>query len=63
MVDIIRYWKDAAYRARLGEGPANPAGTVELSDEQLKAASGVSAVILTTCRCCSDTSRFRHCCP
>jgi mersacidin/lichenicidin family type 2 lantibiotic len=63
MVDIVRFWKDPSYRAGLSEGPANPAGTVELTDDQLKAASGLSAAILTTCRCCSDTSRSRHCCP
>ena len=62
-MDVVRFWKDPTYRASLGEGPANPAGVVELTDEQLKTASGVASAILTTCRCCSDTSRFHSWCP
>jgi mersacidin/lichenicidin family type 2 lantibiotic len=64
MVDIIRAWKDPAYRSRLGSlAPPHPAGMVELTDDQLKMASGASVGAQTTCQCCTDTSRFRRCCP
>jgi mersacidin/lichenicidin family type 2 lantibiotic len=43
--DIIRAWKDEAYRASLNEEqlavlPANPIGEVELSDSDLAGISG-----------------------
>jgi len=43
--DIIRAWKDAAFRASLTEAqraslPANPAGMVELSDADLDLVAG-----------------------
>lgn len=43
--DIIRAWKDADYRASLSEEqlgllPENPAGAIELSDEDLSSLSG-----------------------
>jgi hypothetical protein len=43
--------------------PQNPAGLVELTDEQLKKASGLIGAAFTTCRCCTDTNRPMHCCP
>jgi mersacidin/lichenicidin family type 2 lantibiotic len=67
-LDVIRAWKDAAYRESLGEEelkrvPMNPAGVVELSDEQLKQASGLSGIIVTTFKTCTDfTVRRFHCC-
>ena len=63
MVDVIRFWKDPDYRVQVGIGPTNPAGVVELNDDQLKQASGASLGATTTCQCCTDTSRFRRCCP
>lgn len=44
-LDIIRAWKDAAFRASLTEAqraalPANPAGMVELSDADLDLVAG-----------------------
>lgn len=44
-VDIVRAWKDAAYRASLSPAeqalvPENPAGLVELSDEELEGIAG-----------------------
>jgi len=44
-VDIVRAWKDAEYRASLSETeramvPANPAGMVELTDEELEGVAG-----------------------
>ena len=67
-IDVIRAWKDPSYRAGLSREqlagvPGHPAGLVDLSDEQLKEASGVAAPAQTTCQCCTDTSRFRRCCP
>jgi len=67
-LDIVRAWKDPSYRAglradELAHIPTHPAGLVELSDEQLKEAAGLSAVAHTTCICCTDTYRFKRCCP
>jgi mersacidin/lichenicidin family type 2 lantibiotic len=44
-IDIVRAWKDPLYRASLSPEelahlPANPAGAIELTDEQLKGAAG-----------------------
>jgi mersacidin/lichenicidin family type 2 lantibiotic len=44
-VDIVRAWKDAEYRASLSPAdralvPENPAGLVELSDEELEGIAG-----------------------
>ena len=46
-IDIIRAWKDESYRSSLGEAerallPENPAGPVELGDEELMGAGGAS---------------------
>ena len=43
--DIVRAWKDADYRASLSDAelaqlPANPAGFVELADDDLDQAAG-----------------------
>ncbi|HYG61306.1 MAG TPA: mersacidin/lichenicidin family type 2 lantibiotic [Thermoanaerobaculia bacterium] len=43
--DIIRAWRDEEFRLSLSEEqraqlPANPAGNVELADEDLRSASG-----------------------
>ena len=67
-LDVVRAWKDPLYRAALDSReaellPSNPAGLIELSDEQLKQAAGVFAPAQTTCQCCTDTTRFRRCCP
>ncbi len=44
-VDIIRAWKDEEYRQSLSteqlqQLPANPAGLIELSDEDMSSVSG-----------------------
>ena len=67
-IDVVRAWKDAAYRSSLSAEevaflPSNPAGLVDLTDEELKEASGLTAVASTTCICCTDTNRPRRCCP
>jgi mersacidin/lichenicidin family type 2 lantibiotic len=67
-LDVIRAWKDAAYRESLSEEDLravgqNPAGMVDLTDEQLKQASGLSGIIVTTFKTCTDfTVRRFHCC-
>jgi mersacidin/lichenicidin family type 2 lantibiotic len=43
--DIIRAWKDARYRSSLGADeqatlPANPAGSIELDEQELDAVIG-----------------------
>jgi mersacidin/lichenicidin family type 2 lantibiotic len=56
-IDVIRAWKDEAYRQSLSEAqraslPANPAGVVELSDAEACAVEGKAG------SCCSKTC---HC--
>lgn len=68
MVDVIRAWKDPSYRAGLSEDekamvPAHPAGLVDLSDEELKKASGLNTQAHTTAMKCTDTYVRFHCCP
>lgn len=46
-VDVVRAWKDARYRRSLtpeqrAKLPQNPAGLVELTDDDLRAASGLA---------------------
>ena len=67
---LVRAWKDPLFRLKLQlEGlpdlTENPAGLVELSDDELKAASGLKGVPQTTCPCCTIDETFRHsrCCP
>ena len=66
--DVVRAWKDPIYRASLNAEtlariPSNPAGTVELSDDQLKAAAGFDDIIVPTFRTCTEyTFRRYHCC-
>lgn len=68
-VNVIRAWKDLIYRASLRAEelalvPSNPAGLVEVSDEELKEASGLGAIAVTTYITCTESTlrRFR-CCP
>jgi len=66
--DVVRAWKDPIYRASLTSEtlariPSNPAGSVELSDEKRKAASGLTDIIVTTFRTCTEFTFHRfHCC-
>ena len=64
-VDVVRAWKDSAYRLSLTDAeraalPANPAGTIELSDAELSAVAGGRPYITNrTCTindsiCCSS---------
>jgi mersacidin/lichenicidin family type 2 lantibiotic len=69
--EIIRAWKDAKFRRRLSEAerallPPNPAGVLEVSDEQIEEASGLAAgMALTTAMTCTEFSfrGWRQCCP
>ena len=67
--DIVRMWKDPAYRAGLSAAemagmPAHPSGLVNLTDEELKEASGLASVIVTTFRTCTEVTFHRFkCCP
>jgi mersacidin/lichenicidin family type 2 lantibiotic len=56
-IDIIRAWKDEAYRNSLSEAqraslPANPAGLVDLTEAEAHAVEGKAG------SCCSKT---HHC--
>jgi mersacidin/lichenicidin family type 2 lantibiotic len=67
-VDVIRAWKDPSYRAALSEVersmvPAHPAGLVDMTDAELKKASGLNAAAHTTAMKCTDTYVRFHCCP
>ena len=67
-IDVVRAWKDPSYRGGLtaeeiARVPSHPAGLVELTDTQLKEASGLAGVIVTTFRTCTEfTFRRFHCC-
>jgi len=65
--DIIRAWKDPAFRAtlsaeELAQLPGHPSGALELRDEQLRAVTGG---VLTTAIDCTDFTfrNWRRCCP
>ena len=68
-IDVVRAWKDPSYRACLGPeelalAPPNPAGMVDLSDDELKRASGVNGAVGTTAIDCTEyTFRRFRCCP
>ena len=53
-INIIRAWKDAEYRNSLSEAelaalPENPAGLVELPDEEMAAVAGGRSYFTGTC--------------
>ncbi len=56
-IDVIRAWKDEAYRNsltpdQLAALPENPAGFVELNDQALEASVGGETERLWTLGCC-----------
>jgi mersacidin/lichenicidin family type 2 lantibiotic len=75
-IDIIRAWKDEEYRSGLSDDqlaalPANPAGPMEIRDEDLELAGGGSTVgpgcstaspSCSSCIRCSDTSSWSFSC-
>jgi mersacidin/lichenicidin family type 2 lantibiotic len=65
--DIVRAWKDPLYRATLSPEqlatlPNHPAGVVEISDDQIRAAGGT---LITTAMTCTEPSfnGWKSCCP
>ena len=63
--DIIRAWKDEDFRENLGAAelaalPSNPAGLVEVSDEDLNAMTG--GTYTTGCTQWSRTGSTGLCC-
>ncbi len=68
--DVVRAWKNPMYRDALSAEdlsclPAHPSGTVELTDSELKKASGVmGALANTTAQRCTEFTLVKHrCCP
>jgi mersacidin/lichenicidin family type 2 lantibiotic len=68
-VDVVRAWKDPKYRRSLSAEqleclPTNPAGRLELTDEQMRAASGLKgeAAIITTAWFCTLYTFLARCC-
>jgi mersacidin/lichenicidin family type 2 lantibiotic len=63
--DIIRAWKDEDYRNSLTEDqksqlPENPAGMIDLSDEQMTSISGGESFVFTKALSCwSPDCSFR----
>ena len=66
-IDVIRAWRDPEYRAslRADDVPSHPAGLVELTDEELVAASGLAGGAQTTAMTCTEFTfrAMRRCCP
>ncbi len=65
--DAIRAWKNPMYRAtlttdELSSLPSNPAGVAELTDDQLKEASGVAGAIVTTFKTCTQFTLHKYRC-
>ena len=68
-VDVVRAWKDPKYRRSLSSDelarlPMNPAGRVELGDEEMRRASGLKgeAAIVTTAWFCTLYTFLNRCC-
>ena len=67
--DVVRAWKDPVYRDGLGpellaQVPSHPSGLVDLSDRELKEATGLSGLIGTTAPECTMYTYAKHrCCP
>ncbi|MEQ9671399.1 mersacidin/lichenicidin family type 2 lantibiotic [Coleofasciculus sp. G2-EDA-02] len=71
-IDIIRAWKDTDYRESLSEAekaqlPENPAGLIELADEEMSSMAGGALNVLaqgtsheetchTDCEHCGETT-------
>jgi mersacidin/lichenicidin family type 2 lantibiotic len=64
--NIVRAWKDPVYRNSLSEAeraslPANPAGSIELSDADLGNVAGGKVVINTWYNFCTFFCTIRGC--
>jgi mersacidin/lichenicidin family type 2 lantibiotic len=68
-IDIVRAWKDAHYREHLSVEeqallPENPAGSLELTDEDLAGIQGVHGAycqIVTAVEVCAQTTTIGKC--
>lgn len=61
-IDIVRAWKDSEYRASLSDAeraliPENPAGMVELTDEELEGVAGGASDSYGATACCIYVTR------
>ena len=66
--DVIRAWKDPAYRATLQADelalmPSHPSGVVSLADDELRDAAGVGRTVETTAWFCTLYTFLSRCCP
>lgn len=71
-IDVIRAWKDAEYRESLSSSelaalPENPAGPMELLDDELDSVAGGDShtfppLMCNTCRCTTDSTCAISCC-
>ena len=68
-VNVIRAWKDPAYRDGLNSEELSllsphPAGLVELTDRDLRGATGLAGLVVTTAPECTMYTYAKHrCCP
>ncbi len=69
-IDVIRAWRDPEYRATLSREqlaalPAHPAGLIELSDDELARAAGLSTIAITVAPPCTEWTFHNNvrCCP
>jgi mersacidin/lichenicidin family type 2 lantibiotic len=65
-VDVIRAWKDEAYRSSLSAEqrallPENPAGMLELSDRDLDIMSGGGTDLALSLGCCPGVTQYYTC--
>ncbi|MFL6282074.1 MAG: mersacidin/lichenicidin family type 2 lantibiotic [Pyrinomonadaceae bacterium] len=61
--DVIRAWKDPEYRSTLGPTelagmPENPAGAIELNDDDLDGSEVGIATTYWTCTCTTATRQI-----
>jgi mersacidin/lichenicidin family type 2 lantibiotic len=62
-IDIIRAWKDEAYRRSLSEAdraslPMNPAGVVELTEAEAQAVEGKAGACCAKTHSCLSGAQF-----
>lgn len=60
-IDVVRAWKDEEYRSSLTEAqraqiPDNPAGLVDLTDEEINGIEGGLSIKLSGGRVCTVTA-------
>ncbi|MCI0661246.1 MAG: mersacidin/lichenicidin family type 2 lantibiotic [Acidobacteria bacterium] len=65
-LDVVRAWKDDEYHSSLSDEdrqnlPENPAGLVELSDEELGEANGGTIIIYSCFGCIPSLDPVRYC--